>query len=110
MARRKGKRGFVYLLESISSDLTDFPDLYKYGCTTLTPEIRCKAVNRSCDYAKFKVIAAFRSIDIYADENKVAYAVKMAGFGRMSEIFSPDEDSDKTEIVRRFLKAGKVLY
>ncbi len=98
------------VLESTSTDLVEFPQLYKYGCTTRTPEIRCKGVNRSCDYAKFKVIAAFRSNDIYADENTVAYAVKMGGFGRMSEIFSPDEDSDKAEIVRRFLKAGKVLY
>lgn len=110
MARRKNKRGFVYLLESTQSDLLEFPQLYKYGCTTLTPVKRCKAVNSSCKYATFKVIAAFRSVDIYGDENKVAYAVKDGGFGRMSEIFSPDEGCDKEEIIHRFLEAGEVLY
>lgn len=109
--KRKSKIGHVYLLEStkVDDDL-GFPKLYKYGCTTKTPEIRCKRVNIGCSYADFKLIAAFRSIDIYADENAVAYAVKDGGFGRLSEIFNPDEDCDKDEVMRRFLKAGRVIY
>lgn len=108
--KRKPKQGYVYLLKDIhGGDL-----IYKFGCTTLTPEKRCKRVNT--EYKKygneFKVIASFKSFDIYADESEVKANILFAGIGFLSEVFSLECDEDlkcETDVINRFLKIGGVL-
>lgn len=83
--------------------------LYKYGCTTKTPEARCKRVNATCDYAKFKVIASFKSFDIFNDESSVGNNILWAGIGNLGEIFPPAHGESEEVILRRFLIIGGVL-
>lgn len=107
--KRKPKQGYVYLLKDTNNDT-----IYKFGCTTLTPEKRCKRVN--VEHKKygyfFKVIASFKSFDIYQDENIVRAKILCAGIGCLSEVFSTDFDDDlncESDVVYRFLKVGGVL-
>lgn len=111
MARRKPKKGFVYLLKNTGgSDDT----IYKFGCTTVSPDVRCKKINsenKECGY-KFDVIASFKSFDIFTDEHKIRCEILFCGAGMLSEIFSTDMDDDlnsTSDVLERFLKLGGVL-
>jgi hypothetical protein len=58
----KRKKGFIYLLQSNLN-------IYKYGCTTLTPQKRCCRIN--CDNKSrgiFKILDFYKSNDIFRDE------------------------------------------
>jgi len=108
---RKPKKGYVYLLEN--TEPSEYR-VYKYGCTTLTPEKRCKRVNyeqKQWGY-EFKVIAAFKSFDIYKDEHTVRCDILRAGIGMLSEVFNVDEHEEMPTtdcVIKRFLKLGGVL-
>ena len=111
MTRRKPKKGFVYLLKNISgSDDT----IYKFGCTTVSPDVRCKKLNsenKKWGY-EFKVIVAFKSFDIFTDEHNIRCEILFCGAGMISEIFSTELDDDlnsESDVIERFLKLGGVL-
>jgi len=108
---RKPKKGYVYLLKNISGN---DDTVYKFGCTTVSPEVRCKKINsenKRWGY-EFEVISSFKSFNVFADENKVRGGILFCGAGMISEIFSTDLDDDlncKTDVVNRFLKLGGVI-
>jgi len=69
---RTKKTGYVYILKS-DSELFDKP-VYKYGCTQLTPEKRCKAINyKNKHYGNFSLIASIKSNDIYEKEKQLKW-------------------------------------
>ena len=105
-SKRKPKKGYVYLLQCQKDN-----DNYKYGCTTLTPEKRCVAVNYSHKEYDFKVIAAFRSNDIFADEHNIRLNMLPGGVGVFGEFFSSAYDMTFTKegIINDFLKAAGVI-
>jgi len=109
--KRKPKQGYVYLLK----DDNDYQGkTYKFGCTTLTPEKRCKRVNiEKKEYGyNFRVIASFKSFDIYSDEHKVRCEILNSGAGMLSEIFNTcldDQLNFEADVVKRFLFIGGVL-
>lgn len=111
MARRKPKKGYVYLLKNISGN---GDSIYKFGCTTVSSSVRCKKINsenKKYGY-KFVVIAEFKSFDIFSDEHKIRCEILFCGAGMLSEIFSTDFDEDlncKADVVERFLKLGGVI-
>lgn len=108
--KRKPKQGYVYLLKNINEN--DQP-IYKFGCTTLTPEKRCSRVNFECKKYNynFVVIAAFKSFDIYTDEHTVRQNILQAGIGMLSEVFTSDVDdylNSDLDVINRFLRLGGV--
>jgi hypothetical protein len=111
MLKRKPKKGFVYLLKNKSGN---DDTVYKFGCTTVNPDARCKKVNsdnKKYGY-EFKVIAAFKSFDIFTDEHKIRCGILFCGAGMLSEIFSRDMDDDLEcdyDVINRFLKLGGVI-
>lgn len=79
---RTKKKGYVYLLKS-DKTLNGF-NIYKYGCTTKTPEKRCIAIN----YAKrnngvFSVIGFIESNNIFKTECEIKW--------KLWEIFAVEE-------------------
>lgn len=111
MAKRKPKKGYVYLLENISGNDNT---VYKFGCTSINPDVRCKRVNsenKKWGY-EFKVIASFKSFDIYKDEHNIRCEILFCGTGMISEVFSTELDDDlncKADVIARFLKLGGVI-
>ena len=67
--QRKAKKGHVYLL-AFKDDIEDITH-YKYGCTTLTPEARCKRVRRESREPRNEVVASKESSDAYGCEHKI---------------------------------------
>jgi hypothetical protein len=111
MARKKPKLGYVYLLENIAHSEHR---IYKFGCTSLTPAKRCKRVNyEQAQYGfEFKVIAAFKSFDIYTDEHQVRLKILDCGAGVLSEVFLvnvTDELPETIDVMNRFLTIGNVI-
>ena len=111
MTRRKPKKGFVYLLKNISGN---DDSVYKFGCTTVSAESRCKKINyeNKGDGYKFEVIAEFKSFDIFEDEHTVRCYIIDCGAGMISEIFSTDMDeglNSKDDVIKKFLTLGGVL-
>lgn len=51
----------------------------------------------------FRPIAAFKSNDIYADENIVAYGLLDGGFAKMSEYVCCNQLTDSLDAKKRFL-------
>jgi len=108
--RRKPKQGYIYLLK----DLND-PNgaTYKFGCTTLEPEKRCKRVNyEKAGKFNFKLICSFKSFDIYSDESKLKWDILPAGMGALGEVFNSSIDEDLTctsDVIERFLTVGGVI-
>lgn len=111
MAKRKPKLGYVYLLKNTTESDTS---VYKFGCTSVCPNVRCKKINqeiKQCGY-KFEVVAQFKSFDIYTDEHKIRCDILSCGAGMISEIFSIDLDDDlncESDVINRFLKLGGVI-
>ena len=109
--KRKPKQGYVYLLKNTNKNKHP---IYKFGCTTLTPEKRCSKVNselKKHNY-NFVVISAFKSFDIYADEHAVRQNILQAGMGMLSEVFTSDVDdclNSDSDVVSRFLQLGGVI-
>ena len=104
-ATRTKKSGWVYLLESL--DARQFPDgslvkTYKYGATTKHYTERCRKIN-SAQKIKFSPIAAFKSNDIFKDENIVAYGLLDGGFAKISEYVCCNLLSDSIEVKDKFL-------
>ena len=106
MTRRKPKQGYVYLLQCKNDNTA-----YKYGCTTLTPESRCKKVNSENKKFDFKVIASFKSFDIFTDENNIKWNMLPYGIGAFSEFFYSwgDFTYTKDEIISMFLITAGIL-
>jgi hypothetical protein len=109
--RRKPKQGYVYLLKNINENEHQ---IYKFGCTTLTPEKRCSRVNSECKKYNynFVVIASFKSFDIYKDEHTVRQNILQAGMGMLSEVFTSDVDdclNSDSDVINRFLQLGGVI-
>jgi len=104
--KRRAKKGYVYLLESVEVYSKDTETAYKYGCTSITPMYRCKVINQSQKDYKFAPIACFKSDDIYADETKVAKGIIPYPFGLFSEIFVDADRLGKEQLICRFLKIG----
>lgn len=104
--KRKAKRGYVYLLQCTIDNTA-----YKYGCTTLTPLIRCKKINSDNKKFNFKVIASFKSFDIFKDETCIKWNMLPQGIGAFSEFFYSwgDFTYTKEELINMFLFAGGVL-
>ena len=109
MARRKPKKGYVYLLQS-TIDRSSF----KFGCTSLTPERRCSAINHKHQGSKFEVVARFQSLDIFKDECDVKGDLLPYGYGFISEFFDISEfdEEDRLKVggvfgvVGRFISIG----
>ena len=104
-ATRTKKSGWVYLLESL--DARQFPDgslvkTYKYGATTKHFTERCRKIN-SAQKIKFSPIAAFKSNDIFKDENIVAYGLLDGGFAKISEYVCCSMLTDSRDVKNRFL-------
>ena len=104
-ATRTKKSGWVYLLESLKA--RQFPDgslvkTYKYGATTKRFTERCRKIN-SAQKIKFSPIAAFKSNDIFKDENIVAYGLLDGGFAKISEYVCCNLLSDSIEVKDKFL-------
>ena len=106
MSRRKAKKGYVYLLKSIECNDGFNDEVYKYGCTTLTPDKRCKAINAQYKEYKFISIACFKSFDIYRDEGRVRQYIVSSGIGMLSEIFSDIDDRGEEGLITHFLSIG----
>ena len=112
MARRKAKLGYVYLVQSQSKE-----SIYKYGCTTLRPGIRCKKLNSERKGMDFKVISSYKSFDIFNDENTIKWHLLPSGFGALGEMFEISFGDDpsfveiptKDKLIERFLLVGGVL-
>jgi hypothetical protein len=103
--KRKPKNGYVYLAKSTLQD-----GYYKYGCTTLTPDKRCKKINSENKGFNFTVIASFKSSDIFTDENKIKWNILPNSFGAMGEFMQinfnvPDFEELPTEesLIDKFL-------
>ena len=104
-ATRTKKSGWVYLLESLKA--RQFPDgslvkTYKYGATTKHYTERCRKIN-SAQKIKFSPIAAFKSNDIFKDENIVAYGLLDGGFAKISEYVCCSMLTDSRDVKNRFL-------
>ncbi len=104
--RPNRKNGWVYLLESV--EVSNFEGCegvktYKYGATTKHFTERCKRINYCQKELTFFPIAAFRSNDIYADENYVAHNLISSGFARISEYLCYSEFTDSNYVRKRFL-------
>lgn len=102
---RTKKSGWVYLLES--EEFRTFKDgskakTYKYGATTKHFAERCRKINYTQEM-NFRPIAAFKSNDIYADENIVAYGLLDGGFAKMSEYVCCNQLTDSLDAKKRFL-------
>jgi len=107
MARRKPKLGYVYLLHSKVES-----EMFKYGCTTLTPEKRCASVNHESKEFDFEVVASFKSFDIFYDEKKVKEEILNFGCGYLGEIFDIGCDDDlncRSDVISRFLSIGGII-
>lgn len=107
MARRKPKKGYVYLLQSQSSI-----NLFKFGCTSINPEKRCKEVNSSNPSAFFTVISCFKSFDIYDDECTIKHYLLPGGAGLLGEIFDISDCDDfqcGTDVMQKFLMVAGVI-
>ena len=107
MAVRKPKKGYVYLLQSALNT-----SVFKYGCTTLTPEKRCKKVNQENNGMNFSVIACFKSFDIFNDERIIKGDILPGGAGFLGEIFDIsecDELETGTDVMMKFLMVGGVV-
>lgn len=107
MAVRKPKKGYVYLLQSASDS-----SLFKYGCTTLTPECRCKKVNSDRKGDNFEVIACFKSFDIFKDEKNIKEKMLPWGAGYLGEVFNIgdfEEFKSGADIMMKFLITGGVI-
>ena len=107
MAARKTKIGFVYLLQSASST-----SIFKYGCSTVSPESRCKKVNQDNKGLDFTVIACFKSFDIFHDEKIVKWDLFDSGAGFAGEIFDISETGEfetGQEVMLKFLMVGGVI-
>ena len=107
MSARKPKRGYVYLLQSQL-----YTSTFKYGCTTLTPEKRCKKVNQENKGLNFTVIACFKSFDIFSDERVIMEDMLPDGGGYLGEIFDIsecDEFERGTDVMQKFLMVGGVI-
>lgn len=107
MAKRKPKKGYVYLLQSSSNT-----NLFKFGCTTLTPEKRCKKVNQDNPSAFFGVISCFKSFDIFSDENNIKHGLLPGGAGLLGEIFDIsdcDDFKNGTDVMQKFLMVAGVI-
>tara|TARA_R100001244_G_scaffold128475_1_gene99401 strand:- start:721 stop:1065 length:345 start_codon:yes stop_codon:yes gene_type:complete len=104
--KRKQKNGYVYLL-GCSIDCK----AYKYGCTTLTPKVRCKKINSENKQFNFKVIASFKSFDIFKDENNIKWNMLPCGIGSFSEFFYScgDFTYTRSQLINMFLVTGGVL-
>ena len=104
--KRSPKKGYVYLLQCTTDSTA-----YKYGCTTLTPALRCKKINSENKKFNFKVIAAFKSFDIFKDETEIKWNMLPSGIGSFSEYFYSwgDFTYTKSELINMFLVAGGVL-
>ena len=96
---RVPKKGWVYLLKAQKK--TGEKAHYKYGCTTLTPQQRCKKINNVKKGFDFRVLSEFKSNDIFSDENAVKWKILPFGLGALSEFVSITDMTDK-EIVHKF--------
>lgn len=109
MAKRKPKKGYVYLLQS-----TIRRSSFKFGCTSLTPERRCSAINHKYQGRKFEVVARFSSSDIFRDECDVKGCLLPYGYGFVSEFFDISEFDREDQlkvggvfgVVGRFISIG----
>lgn len=104
--RPNKKNGWVYLLESVEvSNFEGFEGVktYKYGATTKHFTERCKRINYCQKDLTFFPIAAFKSNDIYADENKVAHNLIRGGFARLTEYLCYSEFTNTDNVKERFL-------
>ena len=104
--RPNRKSGWVYLLESIEASTFEECEgvkTYKYGATTKHFTERCKRINYCQKDFTFFPIAAFKSNDIYADENKVAHNLISSGFARLSEYLCYSDFTDSEYVRKRFL-------
>ena len=82
--KRKPKEGVVYLLASDEN-------VYKFGCTTETAQIRCSSINRSkLGYGHFNVISSIASSDIYAHEKLIKCRLWGINIPINGEFFSGD--------------------
>ena len=100
------KSGWVYLLESAESysfDGASYVKTYKYGATTKHFSERCRKINYCQKQFTFSPIAAFKSNDIYKDENRVAHNLIHGGFARMTEYVCCSSLSDTVAVKRVFL-------
>jgi len=105
--KRTPKKGYVYLLQC-KKDCS----AYKYGCTTLTPEKRCAKINsEKKGQFDFEVIAAFKSFDIFADENNIKWNMLPLSAGAFGEFFYSwgDMKFTREEIINDFLVTGGVI-
>lgn len=111
MKKREPKKGYVYLLENTA---TSEYRLYKFGCTTTTPDKRCRRINaETAKYGyEFRVVAAFKSFDIFTDEHLVRVKILRSAMGMLGEIFGVTEDDGMPttkDVIDRFLMIGGVL-
>lgn len=85
MVKRKAKQGYVYLLKSNVEH-----GVYKYGCTTASPEHRCKQVNRQCNTSgyDFFVLKSIKVKDCFKAETNIKWSILAHGMGAMSEVIS----------------------
>jgi len=101
MKKRKPKLGSVYLLKSRSTE-----GIYKYGCTTLSAEDRCKGVNRqkNCGGYDFYVLAEVASNDCYKAETNVKWNLLDDSVSAISEVISIEFFSgSENELIERFI-------
>ncbi|CAB4187209.1 hypothetical protein UFOVP1155_4 [uncultured Caudovirales phage] len=78
MIKRKGKKGFVYIL------MNQEGTLFKYGAS-IDPQTRVRHINYDFKQNKFDIIHLMPSKDIFRLENKIKHF--MLRFGVFSEIF-----------------------
>lgn len=103
---RVKKKGWVYLLESAESYTFDggiCVKTYKYGATTKHFTERCRRINYCQKNFTFTPIAAFKSNDIFKDENNVSYNLLESGFARLSEYVCCSSLGDTGEVKKIFL-------
>lgn len=100
------KNGWVYLLESAESHTFDdgtCVKTYKYGATTKHFTERCRRINYCQKKLTFTPIAAFKSNDIFKDEDNVAYNLIEGGFAKLSEYVCCSSLDDSSEVKKTFL-------
>jgi hypothetical protein len=87
---RVPKKGFVYLLKSDQN-------VYKFGCTTQSPTIRCNSTNRrKLDFGYFQVVCFLPSSNIYCDEKLIKWRLWGINIPIDGEFFSGDNVNQST--------------
>lgn len=86
---RRKKKGYVYLLKSDKT--INGKCVYKYGCTTLTPEKRCSVINsQNKKYGIFSVLFYIESTDIFKKECEIKW--KLWSIFAVEEFFICSDD------------------